>query len=182
MADAEGRSDDKAEASGAESHASNEAMDGGPGRCDASASIEELSEQLSTARSLADERLDQLMRCRAELENVMKRAAKDREEHMKYASEKLIAKLLPVLDSLEQAAKHDEGSRVLYNQLLDILSAEGLVPIAAKGCKFDPYRHEALFQVQRDDLEAGMVAEEIQKGYLYNSHVLRFAKVAVVKE
>ena len=101
---------------------------------------------------------------------------------MKYASEKLIAKLLPVLDSLEQAAKHDEGSRVLYNQLLDILSAEGLVPIAAKGCKFDPYRHEALFQVQRDDLEAGMVAEEIQKGYLYNSHVLRFAKVAVVKE
>ncbi len=138
--------------------------------------------QLSSAEKLAEERLDQLMRCRAELDNVMKRAAKDREEHVKYASERLVGKLLPVLDSLEQAAKHDDGCRVLHNQLLDILSAEGLVPIAARGCKFDPYRHEALFQVQRDDLEEGTVAEEILRGYLYNSHVLRFSKVAVAKK
>ena len=137
--------------------------------------------QLSSAQSLAEERLDLLMRCRADLDNVMKRSAREKEDYVKYASEKLICKLLPVLDSLEAAAKHDEGSKVLYMQLLDILSGEGLMPIEAKGMKFDPYRHEALFQVETEGLEEGIVAEEIQKGYIFNSHVIRFSKVAVAK-
>ncbi|HNY34056.1 MAG TPA: nucleotide exchange factor GrpE [Methanothrix soehngenii] len=177
MAEAEMKSDGKTEAKGAES----DALDL-PDDSDTDVDVEELIMKLSSAEKLAEERLDQLMRCRADLDNVMKRAAKDREDHVKYASEKLVGKLLPVLDSMEQAAKHDEGSRVLYNQLLDILSAEGLVPIVARGCKFDPYRHEALFQVQKEDQEEGTVVEEIQKGYLYSTHVLRFAKVAVSKK
>jgi molecular chaperone GrpE len=111
----------------------------------------------------------------------MKRSAREKEETVKYASEKLICKLLPVLDSLDAAAKHDEGSRILYNQLLDILSGEGLMPIEAAGKKFDPYRHEALFQVNTDELEEGIVSEEIQKGYIFNTHVVRFSKVAVAK-
>ena len=86
------------------------------------ANEEELLMRLSSAESLAAERLDLLMRCRAELDNVMKRSAREKEETVKYASEKLVCKLLPVLDSLDAAAKHDEGSRILYNQLLDILS------------------------------------------------------------
>ena len=143
--------------------------------------VEELMLQLASAQSLAEERLDLLMRCRADLDNVMKRSAREKEDNVKYASEKLVSKLLPVLDSLEQAAKHDEGSKVLYMQLLDILSGEGLMPIEAKGMKFDPYRHEALFQVKTEELEEGIVAEEIQKGYLFNSHVIRFSKVAVAK-
>ena len=143
--------------------------------------VEELQLQLTSAQSLAEERLDLLMRCRADLDNVMKRSAREKEDNVKYASEKLVSKLLPVLDSLEAAAKHDEGSKVLYMQLLDILSGEGLMPIEAKGMKFDPYRHEALFQVETEELEEGIVAEEIQKGYLFNSHVIRFSKVAVAK-
>jgi molecular chaperone GrpE len=121
------------------------------------------------------------MRCRADLDNVMKRSAREKEDNVKYASEKLVSKLLPVLDSLDVAAKHDEGCKVLYMQLLDILSGEGLMPIETKGMKFDPYRHEALFQVETKELEEGVVAEEIQKGYLFNSHVIRFSKVAVAK-
>ena len=70
---------------------------------------------------------------------------------------------------------------MLYMQLSGILSAEGLAPIEAVGKKFDPYRHEALFQVKRSDMEEDVVAEEIQKGYLFNSHVIRFSKVAVNK-
>lgn len=143
--------------------------------------VEELQQQLSSAQSLAEERLDLLMHCRADLDNIMKRSAREKEDNIKYASEKLVSKILPVLDSLEAAAKHDEGSRALYTQLIDILSGEGLTPIAAKGMKFDPYRHEALFQVESKDLEEGTVAEEIQKGYLFNSHVIRFSKVAVAK-
>lgn len=143
--------------------------------------VEEMKAQLLEAQSLAEERLDQLMRCRADLDNVMKRAAKEKEEYVKYASEKLICKLLPVLDSLDQAAKHDEGNKVLYQQLLDILKADGLVPLEAVGKKFDPYRHEALYQVRTDELEDNTVAEEIQKGYLFNSRVIRFSKVVVAK-
>jgi molecular chaperone GrpE len=145
------------------------------------AQLQEMEAQLQEVQSLAEERLDQLMRCRADLDNVMKRAAKEKEEYVKYASEKLISKLLPVLDSLDQAAKHDEGTRVLYQQLLDILKADGLVPLEAVGKKFDPYRHEALYQVKTDELEDNTVAEEIQKGYLFNSRVIRFSKVVVAK-
>ncbi len=143
--------------------------------------VEELQQQLSSAQSLAEERLDLLMRCRADLDNIMKRSAREKEDNIKYASLKLVSKLLPVLDSLEVAAKHEEGSRVLYMQLLDILQGEGLVPIETKGMKFDPYRHEALFQVETKGLEEGVVAEEIQKGYIFNSQVIRFSKVAVAK-
>ncbi len=145
------------------------------------ANIEELRLQLSSAQSLAEERLDLLMRCRADLENIMKRSVREKEGNIRYASEKLVSKLLPVIDSLDAAAKHDEGSKALYMQLLDILSGEGLMPIEAKGMKFDPYRHEALFQVETEELEEGVVVEEIQKGYLFNSHVIRFSKVAVAK-
>jgi molecular chaperone GrpE len=150
-------------------------------QCDSEAKIEELELQLSQARSLSEERLDLLMHCRADLDNVLRRSAREKEENVKYASEKLIAKLLPVLDSLDQAAKHDEGTKVLYAQLLGILSADGLTAIDAIGKKFDPYQHEALFQVETGDLEEGTVAEEIQKGYLFNSRVIRFSKVAVAK-
>jgi molecular chaperone GrpE len=145
------------------------------------ANVEELRLLLSSAQSTAEERLDLLMRCRADLDNVMKRSVREKEDNVRYASEKLVLKLLPVLDSLEAAAKHDEGSKVLYMQLLDILSGEGLMPIETKGAKFDPYRHEALFQVETKELEEGVIAEEIQKGYIFNSHVIRFSKVAVAK-
>ncbi len=143
--------------------------------------VEELTQLLTFAQALAEERLDLLMRCRADLDNVMKRSAREKEDNIRYASLKLVSKLLPVLDSLDVAAKHDEGSKVLYMQLLDILSGEGLMPIEAKGVRFDPYRHEALFQVTTEELEEGIVAEEIQKGYIFNSHVIRFSKVAVAK-
>jgi len=101
---------------------------------------------------------------------------------VRYASEKLICRLLSLLDSLEQAQKHDDGSRILFQQLLDILKSEGLVTIEAVGHKFDPYMHEALFQVESEELDEDMVVQEIQKGYMLNSKVIRFSKVAVSKK
>jgi molecular chaperone GrpE len=145
------------------------------------ATMDELRMQLEEASSLAAERWDQLLRCRAEMDNLQKRTAREKEDLVKYASEKLICKILPVLDSLEQASKHDEGTKVLYQQLLGILKGEGLMPIDAAGQKFDPYRHEALYQLKSQELEEDTVAEEIQKGYLFNCRVIRFSKVAVAK-
>jgi len=141
----------------------------------------ELKKRLEEAQNLAEERLDQLKRCRADLDNTLKIVAREKEEHARYASEKLVSKLLCVLDSLEQASKHDEGCKVLYNQLSDVLKGEGLEPIIALGQKFDPYKHEALMQVKSDELDEDYVAQEIQRGYTLNSKVIRFSKVAVVK-
>jgi molecular chaperone GrpE len=141
----------------------------------------ELQTKLEEAHKLAEERLDQLKRCRADLDNTLKIAAREREDHARYASERLVCKLLCVVDSLEQASKHDEGCKVLYHQLLDILKGEGLEPIEAMGQKFDPYKHEALMQVKSDELDEDCVAQEIQRGYTLNSRVIRFSKVAVVK-
>jgi molecular chaperone GrpE len=73
------------------------------------------------------------------------------------------------------------GTKVLYQQLLDILKGEGLAPIEAVGLKFDPYKHEAFYQLKSEELEEDTVAEEIQKGYLLNCRVIRFSKVAVAK-
>jgi molecular chaperone GrpE len=143
--------------------------------------LEELRSQLEESQKLAEERLDQLLRCRADLENLAKRTAKEREECARYASEKLICKLLTFLDSLEQASKHDEGSNALYKQLSDVLKGEGLATIEALGHAFDPYKHEALFQVKSDEIDEDMVVQEIQKGYMLNSKVIRFSKVAVSK-
>lgn len=145
------------------------------------ARIDELERQLEEAQSLCEERFDQLMLCRADLDNLLKRSFREKEDTVRYASEKLVHKLLPVLDSIEQAATHDQGLKVLHMQLLGVLSSEGLDPIDAVGKKFDPYQHEALFQVKRDDLDEDIVAEEIQKGYTFNSRVIRFSKVAVNK-
>ncbi len=154
-------------------------LDGKPP--ESNSALESLKMQLDETSALAAERLDQLLRCRAEMDNLQKRAAREREDLVKYASERLICKILPVLDSMEQASKHDEGTRILYQQLLDILKGEGLAPIEAAGQKFDPYRHEALYQLKSKDLEEDTVAEEIQKGYLLNCKVIRFSKVAVAK-
>jgi len=146
------------------------------------AGLDELQIQLEDSQKLAEERFDQLLRCRADLENLIKRTAKEREEFVRYASEKLICRLLSLLDSLEQAQKHDDGSKILFQQLLDILKSEGLVTIEAVGHKFDPYMHEALFQVKSEELDEDMVVQEIQKGYMLNSKVIRFSKVAVSKK
>jgi len=95
------------------------------------------------------------MHCRADLDNVLRRSAREKEEKCEIRIREAYHKLLPVLDSLDQAAKHDEGTKVLYAQLLGILSAEGLTTIDAVGKKFDPYQHEALFQVETGELEEG---------------------------
>ncbi len=143
---------------------------------------QELRKLLEEAKRAAEDRTDQLLRCRAELDNTIKRAAREKEALSRYASEKLISKLLPVLDSLDQAAKHVEGMEKIQQQLLDVLKTEGLEPIKAQGEKFDPYRHEALMMVESDEHDDGTVTEEVQRGYALNSRVIRFSKVLVSKK
>lgn len=142
----------------------------------------ELLKELEVARREAEETNDLLLRCRAELDNTLKRAAREKEALSFRASERVITKLLPVLDSLDQAAKQVEGMERVRRQLLDVLGTEGLAPIEAIGEKFDPYRHEALMMVESDECEEGTVTEEVLRGYALNSRVIRFSKVLVSKK
>lgn len=128
-----------------------------------------------------------LQRVQAEFENYRKRIEKEKDEFTIYASSKLIAEILPILDSFEIALKNTsnqedfvKGTEMIYSQFFSVLERIGLKPINAEGEKFDPYFHEALMQEESDDDE-GTVIEVFQKGYMLGENVLRHSKVKVSK-
>lgn len=126
-----------------------------------------------------------LQRLQADFENYKKRAEKERGELAKILACQFIAKLLPVLDTFEIALKHSqdkekfvEGIKLVYAQFHSLLEAEGLKPIPAVGCRFDPCIHEVMLQ-EHQDKEDGLILEEFQKGYLVGDRVVRTSKVKV---
>jgi molecular chaperone GrpE len=132
-----------------------------------------------------DALLDQLLRARADFDNYRKRSLRDMDQLRETASANLIRALLPVLDNFERALAHAdsgnplaEGVVMIQKQLLDVLSAEGLKPVEAKGAHFDPHYHEALAMTPAH-CAPGIVLEEYERGYLLKEQLLRPAKVIV---
>ncbi len=129
------------------------------------------------------------MYLRADLDNYKKRAAREREEYIKYANESFILEILNVYENLERALetarKTDDamakGLEMIYSDLKAVLEKHGLKPIKAVGEKFDPYLHEAVLQSVDNDNEEDTVLEEFQRGYTLNMKVIRYAKVKVSK-
>jgi len=130
-----------------------------------------------------DELTNLLKRVQADFENYKKRVEKEKIEFVKYASADVIRKMLPIIDSFEQAVKNgaDEGTKSLYSQFLDVLFKEGLKKIECAGKLFDPFLHEAMMQAVSDK-EEGTILEELQAGFMFNDAVLRHAKVKVAKK
>ena len=129
---------------------------------------------------------DRLLRLAADFENYKKRAAREREEYVALANERLLKELLPVLDDLERAlnaaeeheeAQLEEGVRLVHKELADALSREGLAEIETNG-RFDPHVHEALLS-QPSEAEEGSIIEVVQKGYVLGDRVVRPARVVV---
>jgi molecular chaperone GrpE len=129
---------------------------------------------------------DQLKRVAADFDNYRKRAARDRAELTTLANERLVKELLPILDDLERAllaaaeheeAKLEEGVRLVFRSLAQLLHREGLKEIGTDG-KFDPHVHEALLS-QPSEHEEGDVIDVVQKGYTLGERVLRPARVVV---
>jgi molecular chaperone GrpE len=153
--------------------------------------IAALKQQLEAKESEAKQNYDRLLRQTAELDNFKKRTARERDEAIRFANEAVIKDLLPVVDNLERAVAHAsgggngkplvEGVEMVLRQLLDVLTKHGAVPILAIGQPFDPAKHEAMAQVERDDLEPNSVVEELQKGYTLRDRLLRPALVSVAK-
>jgi molecular chaperone GrpE len=153
-------------------------------------SSEDLSLMLEDARSRADEHWDQLMRLRAEMENLRKRQERDLANAHKFALERFVNELLPVVDSMElgvSAAKEEgadigkllEGSELTLKLFSDVMEKFNVVPVNPEGEPFNPELHQAMSIVPRDDVPANTVVTVVQKGYTLNERLVRPAMVMV---
>ncbi|QOR35583.1 nucleotide exchange factor GrpE [Clostridium sp. 'deep sea'] len=133
-----------------------------------------------------NERLqNQYLRAVADYTNLKKRTEKERRELLTSANANLIGKILPVIDNFERALQTisdpevTKGVNMIYKQLIDILSVEGLEKIEAEGEQFDPHIHEALMQEQNSEVADNTVLQVFEPGYRFNNKLLRAAKVKV---
>ena len=134
---------------------------------------------------------DKVMRQMAEFENFRKRSEKEKSQMFDMGAKTIVEKILPVIDNFERglAAVPDDkkddpfitGMDKVYKQMLTELDAAGVKPIECVGQEFDPDFHNAVMQVENDELESGTVAQELQKGYMYKDSVVRHSMVSVVQ-
>jgi molecular chaperone GrpE len=187
--------EEQAEADGGRAAPAEEAEEPAEAERSAEAAEEEASEavlaELVSARAEAEGYLDDLRRLQAEFDNYRKRIMRDQSARIASASQALVSRLLPVLDNFELAVSHAEQSRdfdrmlkgveMVFGELNEVLTGEGLVAIEASGKPFDPERHEAVAAVEEDGVEAGTVVDVVRKGYEFNGRVLRPAMVKVAR-
>lgn len=133
---------------------------------------------------------DKLKRQMAEFDNFRKRTEKEKAQMYDMGAKSIIEKILPVIDNFERglAAVPEEnkedafvtGMDKVYKQMLTELDTIGVKPIEAVGCEFNPDFHNAVMQVESEEYESGVVAQELQKGYTYKDSVVRHSMVGVV--
>ena len=132
---------------------------------------------------------DRTKRQMAEFENFRKRTEKEKSMMFETGAKSVIEKILPVIDNFERglaAIEPDnkdsfyDGMCMIHKQMLSELEKIGVTPIEAVGKEFDPNFHNAVMQVESDEFESGVVAQELQKGYMYRDTVVRYSMVGVV--
>ncbi len=153
---------------------------------------EQLTE-LQTKATKADEHWERLLRTTADFDNYKKRAAREKQDAIKYANESLVGKIIPVLDNFEmalaaaQSSSADglkslqDGVAMIQTQLKAVLTDAGLEDIDATGKPFDPNLHEAVSQQESKDVAEGHVLQQLRKGYKLRERLLRPATVIVAK-
>jgi molecular chaperone GrpE len=151
-----------------------------------------LAAELEEARTLAEERWNELLRAKAELENLRKRAERDVENAHKYGLEKFILELLPVKDSLElglsaastaqDLATVTEGVELTLKMLTAALEKHGVALVDPAGEQFNPDLHQAVSMAESSEAAPGTVMTVIQKGYTLNDRLVRPAMVTVAKD
>ncbi len=150
--------------------------------------IQSLKQELEASKKKIHELQDSVRRFAADFDNYKKWADKERKTTQRIAAESLIKKLLDIYESLEKAVstvnnaagnEFKDGLKMIYKEFSRILKSEGLEPIPSVGVPLDVCRHEVLMRKVDNDVPEDTVIEEIQKGYLLNTFVLRTAKVVV---
>lgn len=134
---------------------------------------------------------DRVKRQMAEFENFRKRTEKEKTAMFETGAKSVIEKILPVVDNFErglasipegeQEGAVAQGMQMIYKQLMTELENLDVKPIPAVGEEFNPEFHNAVMQVESEEFESGVVAQELQKGYTYREGVVRHSMVAVVQ-
>lgn len=145
-----------------------------------------LEELKAKVADLEDRNIRQI----AEFQNFRNRTEKEKSQMFDMGAKNVIEKILPVVDNFERGlaavpeeekdSSFVEGMNKIYKQLMTELDNLGVKPIEAKGTEFNPDFHNAVMQVENDELESGTVAEELLKGYTYHDTVVRHSMVSVV--
>ena len=153
--------------------------------------IKTLEARVTELSAERDQLKDQLLRKMAEFENYKRRTEKEFLAHLENANEGLITELLPVIDDFERSMEHArkeksggsllEGIELVYKNMMDVLSKKGLKVMDVIGQEFDAEMHQALVQVESDQVESGHIADQHLKGYTLNDKVIRHAQVLVAK-
>lgn len=130
------------------------------------------------------------LRLMAEFQNYKKRVAKEKSDIHSYANEKIVTELLEVLDNFERALATDnstdvegyaQGMKLIFDQLLGVLTKSGLVEMKALGEEFDPNMHNAVMTADSEEYNSNKVCSVLQKGYTLNGKVIRPSMVTVAK-
>jgi molecular chaperone GrpE len=151
-----------------------------------------LEEKYSQALAAVEELRKDNLRVLADGENFKKRLLREKDEFFKFATSAILEEIIPVMDNLDLALAHGRqteackdlvtGVEMTMNIFLDTMKKHGLEQIAAVDVPFDPALHEALSQIERDDLEENTVCQMLQKGYMLKDRLLRPAKVMVSRK
>lgn len=146
--------------------------------------------KVDKTKELIEEWQDRSKRQLAEFENFRKRSELEKAARFEMGAKSVIERILPVLDNFERGLEiapsegsgkaFADGIQMVHKQLMVELLEIGVKPIEAVGKEFDPNLHHAVMQVDNEELESGIVVEELQKGYMYNNVVVRHSMVAVV--
>jgi len=155
------------------------------GKCRGARVSRERKGEAGVLKERVKELEERIIRMQADFDNYRKSLDRQKSEYEARASEKVIRDMLEVVDDIMAATgntgKDGEGLKRIYEKLMSVLGKHGLRPIEAKGRPFDHYYHEAVMS-QKSGEKEGTVLEELQKGFMLNSRVLRHSRVKVAKE
>jgi molecular chaperone GrpE len=154
--------------------------------------LEALKQSLVELTTLANEEKERALRAMAEADNYRKRIERDMDAFKKFAMEKAILDILPILDSFDLAIQHTageptdakkmlDGFTMIHRQLQTVLEKWGVARMQTEGQAFDPNLHQAVSQVDSADAQSGSVLSQVQAGYTLQGRVLRPALVIVAK-
>ena len=156
---------------------------------DAAAPSDDGEDLNATLQADLDRFRDLALRSQADFENYKKRAAREKDEAIKYANNSLLERLVAIVDNFELglSAARDQGDKspifagmsMVFKQLTDFLTENGLKPIDAEGEKFDPNLHEAIAREPNDDVLEGVVLRQTRRGYRLKDRLLRPSSVVV---
>lgn len=152
---------------------------------------EKIDKKQEALKEKISELEDRARRQMAEFDNFRKRTEKEKSAMFETGAKSVIEKILPIVDNFERGlasvpeeekgGAFEQGMEMIYKQLMTELDAIDVKPIEAIGQEFNPELHNAVMQVESEEYEAGMVAQELQKGYTYRGSVVRHSMVAVVQ-